>query len=55
MAKGAEGCILFLSRRAGGFSSGPATHAKAVIVGQDGVLPDTWYRLNQDGELEIVE
>lgn len=55
MAKGAEGCILFLSRRTGVFSSGPATHAKAVIVGQDGVLPDTWYRLNQDGELETVE
>lgn len=57
-AKGAEGCALFLVYRdidACGDEHGRILHAKAVIVGRDGIQSDTWYRLNKEGEIEIAD
>ena len=53
-ARGIEGAALFLIYRdsdADGDEYGRILHAKAIIVGHDGVKPDTFYMLNRDGEL----
>ncbi|MGX5660021.1 DUF7666 domain-containing protein [Castellaniella ginsengisoli] len=55
-ARGVEGSALFLVYRdtSGNWDDqtyGRIAHARAVIVGQDGVKPDTWYMLNADGDL----
>jgi hypothetical protein len=53
-ARGIEGAALFLAHRdedADGDDYGRLLHAKAVIVGQNGIKPDTWYTLNRDGEI----
>lgn len=47
-AKGKEGCALFLVYRD---SDWKIVHAKAAIVGQDGIKADTFYTLNADGAL----
>ena len=52
-AKGREGCALFLVYR--NPDSGRILHAKALIVGKRGIKPDTWYRLNAKGKIEIAE
>jgi len=55
-AMGAEGCALFLVYRdTDSENYGRIIHAKAVIVGQDGIKPDTWYSLNAEGEVTEVE
>jgi hypothetical protein len=46
-AQGKEGCALFLVYRD---DSWKIIHAKAAIVGQDGIKPDTFYSLNDKGE-----
>ena len=45
-ARGKDGCALFLVRRDSDFR---ITHAKALIVGQDDIKPDTFYRLDEHG------
>lgn len=53
-AKGIEGAALFLVYRdedADGDEYGRIMHAKAAIVGEDGIKPDVWYALNADGEI----
>ncbi|MBS6362134.1 MAG: hypothetical protein KH616_17360, partial [Burkholderia sp.] len=53
-AKGIEGAALFLVYRdedADGDEYGRILHAKAVIVGRDGIKADTFYTLNRDGEI----
>ena len=45
-AKGKEGCALFLTYRD---SDWKIVHAKALIVGKDGIKADTFYRLDVDG------
>ena len=45
-ARGKDGCALFLVHRDGDWR---ITHAKALIVGRDGIKPDTWYRLDAYG------
>ena len=47
-AKGAKGCALFLVYRDVNWK---IVHAKAVIVGVDGIKADTWYRVNQFGDV----
>jgi hypothetical protein len=49
-AKGAEGNALFLVFRDGDLK---IVHARAAIVGRDGIKADTWYSLN--AEAEFVE
>ena len=52
-AMGAKGCALFLVYRdadADGDGYGRIIHAKAAIVGENGIKPDTWYSLNAEGE-----
>ncbi|WP_321874870.1 DUF7666 domain-containing protein [Burkholderia cenocepacia] len=56
-ARGVDGAALFLVYRdadADGDDYGQILHARAVIVGRDGIKPDTWYSLNADGELVEV-
>jgi hypothetical protein len=50
-AQGKEGCALFLVYRD---DSWKIIHAKAAIVGQDGIKPDTFYSLNDKGEFVEV-
>ena len=50
-AKGVEGAALFLTYRS---ADGAILHAKALIVGRDGVQPDRFYRLNAQGEAELA-
>ena len=45
-AKGAEGCALFLTYRD---SDWKIVHARALIVGRDGIKADAFYRLDADG------
>ena len=45
-AKGKDGCALFLTYRDVNWK---IVHAKAAIVGQDGIKADTYYRLDEDG------
>ena len=52
-AKGAEGNALFLVFRDDDFN---IVHARGVVVGRDGVKPDTWYSLDAGGEfVEVPE
>ena len=51
-AKGAEGCCLFLVYRDDNYI---AVHAKAAIVGRDGIKADTWYELSEAGEFVEVQ
>ncbi|QWE95633.1 DUF7666 domain-containing protein [Cupriavidus sp. EM10] len=51
-AQGKEGCALFLVYRD---SDWKIVHAKAAIVGQDGIKADVFYKLNADGEFVEVE
>lgn len=57
-AQGIEGSALFLVYRdesgEWGEGYGRIIHAKAVIVGQDGIKPDTWYSLDADGNVVEV-
>ena len=58
-ARGSEGSAIFLVFRDtsvgyGDPEYGRILHAKAAIVGQDGVNPDTWYSLNEHGDLVEV-
>ena len=58
-ARGAEGSALFLVYRdvSGDWDDqtyGRIVHARAVIVGQDGIKPDTWYTLDVDGNVVEV-
>jgi hypothetical protein len=46
-AKGAAGCAIFLVFRDEGYT---IQHAKAAIVGQNGIQPDTWYMLDAAGK-----
>ncbi|QRF55774.1 hypothetical protein [Variovorax paradoxus] len=50
--KGAEGNALFLVFRDDDFK---IIHAKAAIVGQDGIKPDTWYSLDAQGAFVEAE
>jgi hypothetical protein len=43
---GADGCALFLLYRDEDWK---IIHARAVIVGRDGIKPLTWYQLNDSG------
>lgn len=52
-ARGREGCALFLVYRDP--DDGSILHAKTLIVGKRGIKPDTWYRLNAEGKVEIAE
>ena len=45
-ARGAIGCALFLVHRDAEMR---ISHAKALIVGRDGIRPDTWYQLDAKG------
>ena len=47
-AMGAEGCALFLVYRG---EDCKIVHARAAIVGRDGIKPDTWYSLSDAGEI----
>jgi hypothetical protein len=51
-ARGKEGCALFLVYRD---SDWKIVHAKAAIVGQDGIKADTWYLLSEAGEFVEVQ
>lgn len=46
-ARGEIGCALFLVCRDMDWN---IKHAKAAIVGQEGIEPNVWYSLNEDGE-----
>jgi hypothetical protein len=46
-ASGSDGCALFLVYRN---DDGEIVHAKAAIVGRDGIKPDTFYSLDEHGE-----
>ena len=50
-ARGKDGCVLFLVRRDNELK---ITHAKALIVGQNGIKADTWYRLDDHGNASEV-
>lgn len=50
-ARGKDGCALFLVRRSADWK---ITHAKALIVGQNGIKADTWYRLDDHGNASEV-
>jgi hypothetical protein len=59
-ARGSEGSALFLvfrdtSGKVSDQTYGQIIHARAFVVGQDGVKPDTWYSLDAEGELMEVE
>lgn len=57
-AKGIEGAALFLVFRdseADGDEYGRIVHAKAVIVGQDDIKPDTFYTLDAEGQVIEAE
>jgi hypothetical protein len=49
--RGTKGCALFSVYRD---SDRKIVHAKAAIVGQDGIEEDTWYRVNSDGQWEAA-
>lgn len=52
-ARGVDGTALFLVYRDAcgeGDAYGRIVHARALIVGRDGIKADTWYSLNADGE-----
>jgi hypothetical protein len=52
-AKGSDGCALFLvyrDEKGDGADYARIVHAKALIVGRDGIKADTWYSLNAEGE-----
>ncbi|MBR8350306.1 hypothetical protein KDX21_06930 [Burkholderia cenocepacia] len=52
-ARGVDGAALFLVYRdadGGGDDYGRILHARALIVGRDGIKADTWYSLNESGE-----
>ena len=51
-AMGADGNALFLVYRD---SDGVIKYAKAAIVGQDGIKPDVWYTLSENGEFIEAE
>ena len=51
-AQGKEGCALFLVYREADWK---IVHAKAAIVGQNGIKADTFYKLNADGEFVEVD
>ena len=48
--RGVDGCALFAVRRT---TSGSIQHAKAAIVGKNGIKPDTWYTLDVNGRWVI--
>ena len=50
-AMGADGCALFLVYRDADWK---IVHARAAIVGQGGIKPNTWYSLNAAGEFKEV-
>ena len=50
-ARGKDGCALFLVYRNTDLT---IVHAKALIVGRDGIKPDTFYMLAADGTPEMV-
>ncbi len=47
-ARGAKGCALFLVYRDP--SNRAIKHAWAGIVGESGIKPDHWYRLDENGQ-----
>ena len=47
-ARGAAGCALFLVYRD---ENRKIVHARAAIVGENGIKPDTFYRVNEAGEI----
>ncbi|MBR7789852.1 DUF7666 domain-containing protein [Burkholderia pseudomallei] len=52
-ARGVDGAALFLVYRDednDGDDYGRILHARALIVGRDGIKADTWYSLNENGE-----
>lgn len=52
-ARGIDGAALFLVYRdadGDGDDCGRILHARALIVGRDGIKTDTWYSLNESGE-----
>ncbi|ABO54168.1 hypothetical protein LA345_25775 [Burkholderia vietnamiensis] len=52
-ARGVDGAALFLIYRdadGDGDDYGRILHARALIVGRDGIKADTWYSLNESGE-----
>ncbi len=52
-ARGIDGAALFLVYRdadGDGDDYGRILHARALIVGRDGIKADTWYSLNENGE-----
>jgi hypothetical protein len=51
-AKGIDGNALFLVFRDNNYN---IVHAKAAIVGRDGIRPDVFYTLNASGEFVEVE
>ena len=51
-ARGVDGAALFLVYRDANWN---VVHAWAGIVGRDGIKPDTWYRLGEDGQPQEVE
>ncbi|WP_298016797.1 hypothetical protein [uncultured Castellaniella sp.] len=58
-ARGAEGSALFLVYRHNDWrdeaNHGRILHARAVIVGQDGIKPDVWYSLDAEGGVVEVD
>ncbi|WP_322080550.1 DUF7666 domain-containing protein [Paraburkholderia bannensis] len=57
-ARGIDGAALFLVYRdhqSDGDAYGQILHARAVIVGKDGVKADTWYSLDASGALVAAE
>lgn len=51
IASGHAGTFLVLAYRD---EFGILKHVKAVRVGEDGIQPNKWYRLNEAGEVEDV-
>ena len=51
-AQGKDGCALFLVYRDAYWK---IVHAKAAIVGQNGIKADTFYKLNEEGEFVEVD
>ncbi|WP_423197883.1 Phage tail protein [Cupriavidus sp. H19C3] len=57
-AKGIDGAAIFLVFRdvdGEGDEYGRIVHARAAIVGRDGIKPDTFYTLNAEGEIVEAE
>ena len=52
-ARGKDGSALFLVNR--DWRDGTIRHVKALIVGQDGIKPDTFYMLSDAGEIAETE